>query len=127
MFAPYAEFEFPSGMQTLGLGGPFRGHEGRIDAIEKMFEVWASELELAYIFDLGDRLLNLGFGLNRARASEVQLKGEAAQLVTLRDGLITRDQIFFSWKEGLRAAGFDPDAVSFPKRGETEQVASTSS
>jgi hypothetical protein len=92
-----------------------------------MFEVWATELEPAYILDLGDRLLNLGFGLNRARASDVQLKGEAAQLITVRDGLITRDQIFFSWEEGLRAAGLDPDAIALPKRGETEQVPSTSS
>jgi ketosteroid isomerase-like protein len=111
MFAPDAEFEFPSGMQTLGLGGPFRGHEGRIEAVGKLFEVWATELEPAYILDLGDRLLNLGFGRFPARASELPLEAEAAQLVTVRDGLITRDQIFFSWEEGLRAAGLEPDAV----------------
>jgi ketosteroid isomerase-like protein len=119
MFAPDAEFEFPSGMQSLGLGGPFRGYEGRIDAIEKLFEVWATELEPAYILDLGDRLLNLGFGHFPARASEVQLGGEAAQLVTVRDGLITRDQIFFSWGEGMRAAGLEPDAIALPIDGKT--------
>jgi ketosteroid isomerase-like protein len=124
MFAPDVEFEFPSGMQSLGLGGPFKGYEGRIDAMEKLFEVWATELEPAYILDLGDRLLNLGFGRFPARASEVQLGGEAAQLVTVRDGLITRDQIFFSWEEGLRAAGLEPGAISLPSRGRAAEAAS---
>jgi ketosteroid isomerase-like protein len=113
LFAPDAEFEFPSGLQTLGLGGSFRGHAGRIEALGKLVEVWgSSELEPAYMLDLRDRLLILGFWRNRARASAVELEQEFAQLATVRDGLVTRDQAFFSWEEGLRAAGLDPHAIN---------------
>jgi ketosteroid isomerase-like protein len=124
-FAPDAEFEFPSEMQTLGLVGSFRGHEGRMEALSKIFEVWGSELEPAYTLDLGDRVLNLGFWRTQGRASGVPLEQELAQLVTLRDGLITRDQNFFSWAEGLRAAGLEPDALALPSRAKAGQAASS--
>jgi ketosteroid isomerase-like protein len=122
---PDAEFEFPSSMQTLGLAGSFRGHEGRTEALNKIFEVWGSELEPAYMVDLGDRVLNLGFWHTQARASGVPLEQEFAQLSTLRDGLVFRDQIFFSWEEGLRAAGLEPDVIALPVRGKTSQAASS--
>jgi hypothetical protein len=124
-FAPDAEFEFPSGLQTLGLGGTFHGHDGRIEVSNKLIEVWGSELEPAYLLDLGDRLLNLGFWHTQAHGSGITLDQELAQLVTLRDGLVIRDQMFFSWEEGLRAAGLDPDGIALPKRAQTQQVAST--
>jgi ketosteroid isomerase-like protein len=125
LVTPDAEFEFPSSMQTLGLAGSFRGHEGRTEALSKIFEVWGSELEPAYMLDLGDRVLNLGFWHTQARASGVQLDQEFAQLSTMRDGLVFRDQIFFSWKEGLRAAGLEPDAVAVPVHGKTSQGGSS--
>jgi hypothetical protein len=50
-----------------------------------------------------------------ARASGVPLEQEYAQLVTPRDGLVTRDQNFRSWEEGLRAAGLEPDAIPLPR------------
>lgn len=117
-FAADAEFEFPPGMQTLGLGDSFRGHEGRIEAIDKLFEVFGSELEPAYMLDLGDRVLTLGFVHAEGRASGVMLDQELGQLATLRDGLVKRDQTFFSWDEGLRAAGLDPDAITLPRHTE---------
>jgi hypothetical protein len=85
-----------------------------MQALERIFEVWGSELEPAYMLDLGDRLLNLGFWRTRARASGVPLEQELAQLVTVRDGLVIRDQNFFSWEQGLRAAGLEPDAITLP-------------
>jgi len=83
-FAPDCEFEFPPAMQTLGLPASFRGLEGRNEGINKLFEVWGSELEPLYLLDLGDRLLNLGIWHIRGRASGVPLDQELAQLVTLR-------------------------------------------
>jgi hypothetical protein len=38
-------------------------------------------------------------------------------LVTLREGLAVRDVHFFTWEEGMRAAGLDPDAIALPSRG----------
>jgi ketosteroid isomerase-like protein len=122
-FAPDTEFESPPAWQTLGMPASFRGHEGRIDGMNKVFEVWGSELEPLYVLDLGDRLLNLGLWHIRGRASGVPLDQELAQLVTLRDGLVIRDQNFTSWEQGLRAAGLEPDAVNLPARRRTSQTA----
>jgi hypothetical protein len=124
-FAPECEFEFPPAMQTLGIPASFRGLEGRNEGISEIFEVWGSELEPLYLLDLGNRLLNLGFWHIRGRASAVPLDQELAQLVTLRDGLIARDQNFNSWEEGLRAAGLEPDAIALPVRARTSQAASS--
>jgi hypothetical protein len=55
-FAPECEFEFPPGLQTLGLDDSYRGHEGRMEALTKLLDVWGSELEPAYMLDLGDRV-----------------------------------------------------------------------
>jgi ketosteroid isomerase-like protein len=126
-FAPDTEFEFPPAWQAIGMPPSFRGHDGRIEGMNKLFEVWGSELEPLYLLDLGDRLLNLGLWHIRGRASGVPLDQELAQLVTLRDGLVIRDQNFTRWEDGLRAAGLEPDAVTLPARGRTSQTASTSS
>jgi hypothetical protein len=61
-FAPDVESELPPGSQTLGLSGMFRGHAAMEQAISEFAESWSSwGLEPAYILDLGDRLLFLGF------------------------------------------------------------------
>ena len=101
----------PPAMQALGIPASFRGHEGRIEGMNKIFEVWGSELEPLYVLDLGDRLLNLGLWRITGRASGVPLDQDLAQLVTLRDGLVIRDQNFTSWDEGLRAAGLEPNEL----------------
>jgi ketosteroid isomerase-like protein len=115
MFAPDVESEFVQDDQALGLSG-LRGHAAMDQALSELSEVWDWELEPAYILDLGDRVLFLGFNRMRAHASGVQLEQEYAQLVTVRDGLVIRDEGWFRWDEGLRAAGLDPDAVALPKR-----------
>src|SRR5919202_1563164 len=98
-FAPDCDFEFPYGMQTLGIPASFHGIEGRKEGINKLFEVWGSKLEPLYLLDLGDRLLNLGVWHIRGRASAVPLDQELAQLVTVRKGLVVRAQNLLSWKE----------------------------
>jgi hypothetical protein len=111
-------------METLGEGEPFRGHRRRIEGLNKLAEVWgSSELVPAYMIDLGDRLLFLGFWRTQARASGVPLEQELAQLVTVREGLVTRDQNFFSWEEGLRAAGIEPDAIALPSPAKAAEAA----
>jgi hypothetical protein len=97
-------------------------------AIGEFANSWDSwELVPAYILDLGDRLLFLGFFRARGQASGVQLEQEYAQLVTVREGLVTRDEGWFSWEEGLQAAGLDPHAIALAKRGKAGQDASSSS
>jgi ketosteroid isomerase-like protein len=124
-YSPEVEFEFNPGMQTLGLSGTFRGHAGRVDALDKLAETWGSlETEPAYVLDLGDRVLALGFIRARARESGVPLEEKLAQLITPGDdGLITHDQTFYSWEEGMRAAGLDPNAIALPSREKAGQAA----
>ena len=110
-FAPDTEFEFPPAMQALGMPAAFRGHEGRMEGMEAVFEVWGTELEPLYVVDLGERLLNLGLWHSRGRASGVPLDQELAQLATVRNGLVVRDQTFWSWEEGMRAAGLEQNAI----------------
>jgi hypothetical protein len=122
--APDVEVVYPPGMQTLGLGGVFRGHAGWVESYGKLAEVWDfQELEPAYIVDLGERLLCLSFLRSHARASGVPLEQEFAQLATAPEGLITHEQTFFSWGEGLRAAGLDPSAITLPSREKGAQTA----
>jgi ketosteroid isomerase-like protein len=117
-YAPDVEFEFDPGEQALGLSGTFRGHEEMAKALGELREAWGQfGLEPAYVLDLGDRVLALGFQHARGHASGVRLQQEVAQLVTVREGLVTRDVHFFTWEEGGRAAGLDPGAIPLPPRG----------
>ena len=123
-FAPDVEVEFQPGLQTLDLGGTYHGHAGLVEGLSKLFEVLdASEAEPAYVLDLGDRFLNLVFTRGRGRASGVPLEQKVAQLLTAREGLVAREQSFFSWEEGMRAAGLDPNAIALPSREKTAQTA----
>jgi ketosteroid isomerase-like protein len=117
MFAPDIEFQIPTELQTLGLDPSYRGTAARLQGVGKWLEAWGfTELEPSYLLDLGDQVLILGFWHNRARASGVNLTHAYGQLITVRNGLIARDQNFFSWEEGLRAAGLDPDDIALPRR-----------
>jgi ketosteroid isomerase-like protein len=126
MFAPDAEFELPAELHALGLDPSYHGRAGRVKGVREWLEAWEfTELQPAYLLDLGDRVLILGFWHNRARASGVNLTQSYAQLITVSNGLVARDQNFLSWEEGLRAAGLEPDAVALPK-GATTGAPSTS-
>jgi ketosteroid isomerase-like protein len=122
-YAPDVEVEFQSGLQTLDFGGTYHGHAGLVEGLSKLFEVLPSEAEPAYVLDLGNRFLNLVLVRARARASGVPLEQTVGQLLTVRDGLVTREQSFFSWEEGMRAAGLDPNAIALPSREKTAQTA----
>ena len=52
--------------------------------------------------------------MSEGAGSVLQLDEELAQLVTVRGGLVVRDQTFMSWDEGLRAAGLEADAINLP-------------
>jgi len=127
-YAPDVMFEFALGQQTLGPDGTFRGHAGMVAGLSQLEEAWDSiGLDPAATVDLGERVVNLGFVRRHARSSGVELNAEYAQLITLRDGLVSENRTWFSWDEGLRAAGLDPDAIPLPERGKAGQLARSSS
>ena len=123
-FAPDVEVEFQPGLQTLDFAGTYHGHAGLVEGLSKLSEVLdAWKAEPAYILDLGNRFLCLVVIRARARASGVPLEQTVGQLLTVRDSLVTREQSFFSWEEGMRAAGLDPDAITLPSREKAAQTA----
>jgi ketosteroid isomerase-like protein len=125
-YAPDVEVESFPGMQTLDIAGTFRGHVGWLEAYGKLADAWdLMETDPTYILDLGERVLSFGLFRSHARASGVPLEQEFAQVLTAPEGLITHDQVFFSWEEALRAAGLEPDAIALPSRTRAGQAASS--
>jgi ketosteroid isomerase-like protein len=113
MFVRYSSdvvWEIPEEFQTLGFAESYRGHEGLVEGLERFSEAFESwEIRPARALDFGDRVLALGSFHGRARASGVEWQQAFSQLVTLEKGLVVRDRFFYSWEQGLRAAGLRPE------------------
>jgi hypothetical protein len=106
-------WEIPEEFQTLGFAETYRGHEGLVQGLEQFaeeFEWW--EIRPTRALDFGERVLALGSFRGKARASGVEWEQEFSQLVTIKRGLVIRDRFFYSWEQGLRAAGLDPQEWS---------------
>ena len=112
MFARYSPdviWEMPAEFQALGFAESYRGHEGLVQGIEQFsleFDWW--EIRPDRGLDFGDRVLALGSFRSRARASGVEWEQPFSQLVTVEKGLVTHDRFFYSWEQGLEAAGLEP-------------------
>jgi ketosteroid isomerase-like protein len=109
-YSPEVVWEIPEEFQTLGSAGSYRGHEGLVQGLEwfsEAFESW--EIRPDRALDFGERVLALGSFRGKARASGIEWEQEFSQLVTLGKGLVIRDRFFYSWEQGLRAAGLEPD------------------
>jgi ketosteroid isomerase-like protein len=114
MFTRYSAevvWEIPEEFQTLGFAPSYRGHEGLVEGLEQFSEAFSSwEIRPDRALDFGDRVLALGSFRGKARASGVEWQQPFSQLVTLKSGLVVRDRFFYSWEQGLRAAGLEPEA-----------------
>jgi ketosteroid isomerase-like protein len=109
-YSPEVVWEIPEEFQTLGFDESYHGHEGLVQGLEKFSEVFESwEILPARALDFGDRVLALGSFRGKARASGVEWQQKFSQLVTLEKGLVVRDRFFYSWDQGLRAAGLEPE------------------
>jgi len=113
MFVRYSDdvvWEIPEEFQTLGFAESYHGHAGLVEGLERFSEAFESwEIRPARALDLGDRVLALGDFYGKARASGVEWQQRFSQLVTLDRGLVVRDRFFYSWEQGLRAAGLEPE------------------
>jgi ketosteroid isomerase-like protein len=109
-YSPDVLWEIPEEFQTLGFAECYRGHEGLVQGLERFSEAFESwEIRPDRALDFGDRVLALGSFHGKARASGVEWQQEFSQLVTLKRGLVVRDRFFYSWAQGLRAAGVEPE------------------
>lgn len=105
-YSPQVVWEIPEEFQTLGAAESYRGHEGLVQGLEWFSEAYESwEIRPDRALDFGDRVLALGSFRGTARASGVEWQQEFSQLVTLERGRVVRDRFFYSWEQGLRAAG----------------------
>jgi ketosteroid isomerase-like protein len=113
MFTRYSSdvvWEIPEEFQTLGFAPSYRGHDGLVEGLEQFSEAFDSwEIRPDRARDFGDRVLALGRFRGKARASGVEWEQPFSQLVTLKNGLVIRDRFFYSWEQGLRAAGLEPE------------------
>ena len=112
MFARYSRevvWEIPEEFQTLGFAASYRGHEGIVEGLEQFSEVFESwEIRPQRALDMGDQVLTLGTFKGRARTSGVEWEQDFSQLVALQRGQVVRDRFFYSWEQGLQAAGLEP-------------------
>ena len=112
-YAADVEAEFAPEFEALGMGGTFRGHDGVREMARAFDEAWEGRRFVpAFVLDLGTRFLILGKIDLPGTASGIEFENELAQLTTVRDGFVVRDQFFFGWDKGLQAAGLDPDALA---------------
>ena len=111
-YAADVEVEFDPGMQSLGLGGTYRGHDGLLTIIERFGDAWEDwTVAPAWAIDMGDRFLGLGHFRLPGTASGLEFTSEFAQVLTFTRGLVSHEREFLSWENGLRAAGLDPDLI----------------
>jgi ketosteroid isomerase-like protein len=109
-YSPEVVWEIPEEFQTLGFAESYHGHQGLVEGLERFSEAFESwELRPDRALDFGDRVLALGSFRGKARASGVEWQQKFSQLVTLERGLVVRDRFFYSWEQGLRAAGLEPE------------------
>ena len=107
-YSPEVVWEIPEEFQTLGFAERYYGHQGLVEGLEQFSEAFESwEIRPDRALDFGDRVLALGRFRGKARASGVEWEQEFSQIVTLDKGLVVRDRFFYSWKQGLQAAGLE--------------------
>ena len=108
-YSPAVVWEIPEEFQPLGFAESYRGHDGLVEGLERFSEAFESwEIRPARALDFGDRVLAMGSFRGKARVSGLEWQQKFSQLVTLERGLVIRDRFFYSWEQGLRAAGLEP-------------------
>ena len=125
LYATDVVTELDPDLEVVGLAGPFRGHEGRLEWERAFQEEWQRwEALPTTVLDLGDRQVVLGKLRLAGKVSGLELEREVAQVLTPRDGLVAHERIFMAWDKGLRAAGLDPDAIVLPPPAKAAATAS---
>ena len=104
LYDPEIEFDarhFPEGRI-------YYGREGVREFFRTYAGTWESfEIELEDFFDAGDQVVVFARDHGTGRTSGVPVEFVYAQLITLRDGRVTRWQAFTDRNEALEAAGLE--------------------
>jgi ketosteroid isomerase-like protein len=103
---PDIEFRFAGAFVLPDLPGVQRGHEGYRRLWEYGIEVMGDlRLEIDEVTDYGDRLINAGRQMGHGSSSGVAVNQVVFQLLTLRRGLVVRQEDFTDRDKALEAAG----------------------
>jgi ketosteroid isomerase-like protein len=107
---PQVEFEAPKslvgGYLPPDMPRVHRGHDGYARMFEGLLEVWDDlELKPKEVIDFGDRVLIAARITGHGRQSGLALDTALFQVVTLRGGLIVRQEDFADRDAALEAAG----------------------
>jgi ketosteroid isomerase-like protein len=95
----------------LGFEAVSRGHDAIRAGMRAWLEAWDRiEYVLDDLIDAGDRVLALVHLRASGRASRVPVSYDHPMLWTVRDGMVTRVQVFGDRAEALQAAGLSPES-----------------
>ena len=90
----------------------YRGREGMLRAQESWAEAWGwQQIEPREFVDLGDRVLVQLHHRARGKGSAIDVEIDTFNVFTLRDGLITRMELFTDEDGARRAAGLSETIV----------------
>jgi ketosteroid isomerase-like protein len=100
-------FVFHGKSRALAGAETVSGREAAIEWLADYFSRFGRDyrLEIEESRDLGDRVLVVTNHRGSGRASGVPIFEQTAQVMTVRDGKIVRQDFFFSRDEALEAAG----------------------
>ena len=100
------EFTPPTGLVGLGAQATYRGVEARIRFEQNWRAEWGDfRYEPDEFTDLGDRFLAIGRIRSSGLTSGAATDTDYANLFTLSNGRVIREQVFFDHADALQAAG----------------------
>lgn len=104
-YHPDVELIPPSGFESLGTSG-IRGRDERVRFQRRWNAEWGGvRFEPEEIVDLGPRVLVIGRVKGSGLSSEATFENEWANLLTLSDGRVIREEAFTDRGQALEAAG----------------------
>ncbi|HUH79894.1 MAG TPA: nuclear transport factor 2 family protein [Solirubrobacteraceae bacterium] len=84
----------------------YDGHAGMARLVREMHDAWEEfSHSTERVVDLGDRVLSIQTIAGRGRASGVDVGARSGLIWTVRDGRVTRVEVFGDADEAIRAAG----------------------
>jgi uncharacterized protein len=86
--------------------GTYRGHDGVRRAFDSWFEAWAwMQVEIVDVVEADDRTMVTLRQRAKGKGSEVEVEIESFNVYTVRDGKLTRLELFTEREPALAAAG----------------------
>lgn len=86
--------------------GSYRGREGVRSALDSWFEAWAwMQVEVVDVVEVGERVMVTLHQRAKGKGSEVEVEIDSFNVYTVRDGKVTRIELFTEREPALAAAG----------------------